>query len=73
MKNWERSIPILSVDITLFCTPLDELNKPLANQRMWQGWSDNRTDVVTRERGDANNSLGQSFALDHRERGEYSA
>jgi hypothetical protein len=57
----------------IFYTVLDEVNQPIANQRVWQGWSDNQTDAVTNERGQAILPLWQSFTPAEDEHGAYSA
>jgi hypothetical protein len=40
---------------------------------VWQGWSDNQTDAVTNERGQAILPLWQSFTPAEDEHGAYSA
>ncbi len=57
----------------VFYTLLDEQDQPIANQRVWQGWTDNQTDAVTDERGTTNIPLWQSFAPEQDEVGPYQA
>ncbi|MBI5301689.1 MAG: hypothetical protein HY868_06105 [Chloroflexi bacterium] len=57
----------------IFYTVLDELQQPVAHQRVWQGWSDNQTDAVTNDRGETTIPLWQSFTPNDGETGPYTA
>jgi len=52
---------------------LDENQKPVPNQRVWQGWSDDKTDALTDDHGETNIPLWASYAPDRGEFGPYFA
>jgi LysM repeat protein len=57
----------------IYYTVLDESRQPLPNQRVWQGWSDDKTDASTDEKGETNIPLWASYAPDRGEYGPYYA
>jgi hypothetical protein len=57
----------------IYYVVLDESGEPVANQRVWQVWSDDRADAATDERGETNIALWASYAPDRGEAGPYAA
>jgi LysM repeat protein len=57
----------------IYYAVLDENNQPVANQTVWQGWPDDKTDAATNERGESNIPLWASYAPDRDESGPYYA
>ncbi len=57
----------------VYYTVVDQQNKPIEYQKVWQGWSDGATDALTNERGEANLPLWASFAPERGETGAYQA
>ena len=52
---------------------LDENQRPVANQKVWQGWPEDKTDAATNDQGESNIPLWASFAPDRDEIGPYFA
>ena len=57
----------------IYYTVLDENRQPLPNQRVWQGWSDDKTDASTDDKGGTSIPLWASYAPDRGEYGPYFA
>ncbi len=54
-------------------TLIDEYGDPVTDQKVWQGWSDNKTDATTNQRGETTIAAWMSYSPDEGERGPYSA
>jgi hypothetical protein len=57
----------------IYYTLLDENQQPVANQKVWQGWPEDKTDAATNDQGESNIPLWASFAPDRNEFGPYFA
>ena len=57
----------------IYYSVFDENGQPLPNQRVWQGWSDDKTDASTDEKGETSIPLWASYAPDRGEYGPYFA
>ncbi|MDE3089394.1 MAG: LysM peptidoglycan-binding domain-containing protein [Chloroflexota bacterium] len=57
----------------IYFTVLDEYGLPIANQKVWQGWSDDKTDATTSDTGETNIALWAPYAPDRGEGGPYFA
>ncbi len=57
----------------IYYTVLDEHGQPLANQKVWQGWPNDKIDAATDGQGKTDIPLWTSYAPDRGEYGSYSA
>ena len=57
----------------IYYTVLDENQQAVPNQHVWQGWSDDKTDASTDEKGETSIPLWASYAPDRGEYGPYFA
>jgi hypothetical protein len=57
----------------IFYRVVDQHNKPMEYQKVFQSWGDGQTDAITNEAGETNIPIWASYAPDRDERGPYSA